>query len=392
MSNIHAAQTLCLHGGSGTGHEHGALVPPLHLNTAYRRRVVGEDQTYSYSRVANPTVAALEARLGALEDALPAVCFGSGLAAITTLLLTVLRAGDRVVCSDVAYGGTHRLLDEVLAPLGVSATYVDTAGLDALRGVLGPEVRLLLIETPANPTLKLTDVAACCGLARDRGVLSVVDNTFLTPVLQRPLDLGADATVYSTTKAVEGHGTALGGAITTRDAALRERLAYLRKSLGTIQSPQSAWQTLQGLKTLPLRLARQTQSARQVAAALRDLPGVVHVAHPDLPDFPQAELARRQQNAGGGLVTFTLAGGLEAAARAAGALRLCTPAENLGAAETLVTHCASQTHACLAPSRRRELGIDDGLLRLSVGLEDPAAIIADLEQALAAAAKEVRHA
>jgi cystathionine beta-lyase/cystathionine gamma-synthase len=392
MSQFNELSTFCIRGGQEADPTHGAVNPPLYQTTTFRNRQVGQEQTYSYSRVENPTVAVLESRLGDLEGCLPAVSFSTGMSAVTTLFLALLKSGDHIVCSDVVYGGTYRFFKEVLQDLGVASSFVDTADPAVTRAAIRPGTRALLLESPANPTLKLTDIAASCAIAREAGILSVVDNTFLTPVLQRPLDLGADVTLYSTTKYIDGHNATVGGAVCTRDAALREKLAYLRKCLGTIQTPHNAWLTLQGLKTLALRLEAQTRNARLIAAELEALPEINWVRHPDLPSFPQGELARQQQAAGGGLVVFELKGGLPAAVRALGALKLCTPAENLGTVETLVTHNASMTHAAVPAGRRQQLGITDGLIRLSVGLEDPRAILADLTRAIAQAHREVAHA
>lgn len=392
MSNAKNYATQCIRGGRTADPTFGAVLPPIYQTTTFRNRTVGQEQTYAYSRVENPTVTVLESRLGDLEDCLPAVTFSSGMSAVTTLLLALLAAGDRVVCSDVVYGGTYRFLKEILENLGVTCDFVDTADPAAVECSLQEPCKLLLLESPANPTLKLTDIAANAALARRAGALCVVDNTFLTPVLQRPLDLGADITVYSTTKFIDGHNATVGGSLCTRNEALRERLAYFRKCLGTIQTPQNAFLTLQGLKTLPLRLRQQTGNALLVARALERNRQVQRVIHPDLPTFDQRELAAAQQSAGGGLVTVILRGGLTAAARTLGHLQLATPAENLGTVETLVTHNASMTHAAVPPEVRRKLGIEDGLIRISVGLEDSADIIADLEQAIAAASEEVCHA
>jgi cystathionine beta-lyase/cystathionine gamma-synthase len=377
--------TPCIRGGNEADPQHGALLPPLYQTTTFRNRSVGQDQVFSYSRVENPTVAVLETRLGDLENCLPAVCFSSGMSAVTTLFLALLKAGDHVVCSDVVYGGTFRFFKEVLVNLGVSSSFVDTSDLEVIRNAIRPETRVLLLETPANPTLKITDIAASCALAREAGILSVVDNTFLTPVLQRPLDLGADITLYSTTKYIDGHNATVGGSVCTRDEVLRERLVNQRKCLGTIQTANHAWLTLQGLKTLPLRLHTQSRHALEIARALENEPHVQDVRHPELPSFNQRGLAASQQLAGGGLVVFELAGGLDAAGQALGALKLCTPAENLGAVETLVTHNATMTHASVPAEQRARLGISDGLIRLSVGLENPAEILDDLRQAIASA-------
>jgi cystathionine beta-lyase/cystathionine gamma-synthase len=391
MSCSNDFSTLCIRGGITADPAFGAVLPPIYQSTTFRYQTVGEDQTFSYSRAENPTVACLEARLGDLENCLPAVSFSTGMAAVSTLLLALVKSGDHVVCSDVVYGGTYRFLKEILENLGVTSDFVDASDPPAVAEAFKPETRLLFLESPANPTLKLCDIQTLSRLAKDKDILVVVDNTFLTPVLQRPLDLGADATLYSTTKYIDGHNATVGGSVCTRNAELREKLADVRKCLGTIQTPNSAWLTLQGLKTLPLRLDRQSRSALQVAEALEGSPGIHTVRHPDLPSFPQKDLRHKQQSGGGGLVTFELAGGFEAAVKVLGALKLCTPAENLGAVETLVTHNASMTHAAVPEERRRELGITDGLIRLSVGLEDPAEIIADLQQAIATASREVKN-
>lgn len=391
MSNSSHINTCCVRGGITADPAFGAILPPIYQSTTFRYRTVGEDQVFSYSRVENPTVACLEARLGDLEDCLPAVSFSTGMAAVSTLLLALLKAGDHVICADVVYGGTYRFLKEILEKLGVTSDFVDASEPATVDQAYRPETRLLFLESPANPTLKLCDIQALARSARQRNVFSVVDNTFLTPVYQRPLDLGTDATLYSTTKYIDGHNATVGGAVCTRNAGFRERLADTRKTLGTIQTPHNAWLTLQGLKTLPLRLERQTRSALEVAEALVGNPWIQSVHHPDQASFPQHELRKRQQTGGGGLVTFELKGGLEVASRVLGALQLCTPAENLGAVETLVTHNATMTHASVPEDQRRRLGITDGLIRLSVGLEAPREIIADLEQAISSVNREVSH-
>jgi len=392
MSATNSFDTVCIRGGQDADPTHGGILPPIYQTAVFRKKVVGEDQPFSYSRVENPTVAVLESRLGDLENCLPAVCFSSGTSATSTLFLALLEKGDRVVCSDVVYGGTYRFLAEVLGKLGVSCEFVDTSDLQATEAALQKPTRLLFLESPANPTLKLTDIEGNCNLARRFGALTVVDNTFLTPVLQRPLDLGADLTLYSTTKFIDGHNATVGGSVCTRSAELREILVYHRKCIGTIQTANNAFLTLQGLKTLPLRLRQQTSNAIEVAQLLADNPHVKQVIHPDLPSFPQGDLARRQQKSGGSLVTVILHGGLAEASRALGALKLCTAAQSLGTVETLVTHNATMTHSEVPDKRRLQLGIVDGLIRISVGLEDPREIAADLEQALTFAFQEVCHA
>jgi cystathionine beta-lyase/cystathionine gamma-synthase len=380
-----SAETLCAHAGQG-GRDGDPLVFPIVQSTSFGRDGLQSRAEHAYSRVSNPTVAALERALGDLEHAPPAVAFAAGLAAEAALLLAVLRAGDHVVCGRAVYGGTTRLLQQVLSGFGVSADFVDATQPAAVAAALRPQTRLVFVETPANPTLVLTDIAAVAALARRAGALLAVDNTFLTPLLQRPLDLGADVTVYSTTKFIEGHSAALGGALLARDAALLERLRFVRKSTGAIQTPFNAWLTLQGLKTLPLRLARQSESAQWLADALAARPEVARVHYPTRLPGPQAELARRQhEGAHGAVLSFEPRGGAPAARALLGRVRLCRLAEHVGSVETLLTHSASMTHADVPADERRLAGIDDGLLRLSVGLEDPRDILRDLCDALQAA-------
>jgi cystathionine beta-lyase/cystathionine gamma-synthase len=374
--------TLAVRGGFDPDDPLAALTPAICQSTTFAQQAVGQHAGFTYSRAANPTVACLERALAGLEGDAHATATGSGMGAITTLALAVLAAGDHVVCSDVVYGGTVRLLTRFLSRLGIRSTFADTSDQDATRRALQPKTRLVLIETPANPTLTLTDIAATASLAHDAGALLAVDNTFLTPLLQSPLNLGADVAVYSTTKFIEGHNTAVGGALLTRDAELAARLVETRKSIGSIQSPFGAWLTLKGLQTLPLRLERHTRSALEVALWLERHPTVARVHYPDLPGFPQRELALRQQRGGGGVLSFEVAGDDGAAVRVMNALRFCVRAENLGTTETLATHPVSMTHGAVPREHRERVGIRDGLIRLSVGLENPEAILNDLDQAL----------
>lgn len=378
--------TLAVRGGQSPDPATGAILTPIVQSTTYVQEAVGHDKGHTYSRASNPTVTALEENLGALEHSLPAVCFSTGMAAIHTLILAACKGGDHVVCSDVVYGGTYRLLTQVLNELGVSSTFVDSSRPDAVAGAVRPTTRLVFLETPANPTLKLTDVAAVVRAlpSRERGrPLVAVDNTFLTPVGLRPLDLGADAAVYSTTKHIEGHNSTVGGSVSVRDAALRDRLVFLRKTLGNIQAPHDAWLTIRGLKTLPLRLAAHSAAALRVARWLEAHEHVERVWYPGLASFPQAELAARTHTLHGGVLSFLVRGGERAGRALMNSVRLCSLAESLGAVETLVTHPATMTHGSIPAEERRRLGIGDGLVRLSVGLEDPDDIIRDLDQALA---------
>jgi cystathionine beta-lyase/cystathionine gamma-synthase len=378
--------TTAVRGGVSPDPATGAVLTPIYQSTTYHQEAVGVHKGFTYSRAANPTVSALEAALGALEDTPPAVCFATGMAAIATLFLATLKSGDHVVVSDVVYGGTVRLFQQVLSNFDVEASFVDTSDPTAVEQAIKANTRLVFIETPANPTLKLTDIAAIARIAHAAGIKLAVDNTFLTPVLQRPLELGADITLLSTTKYIEGHNSTVGGSIATRDEVLLERLRLIRKTLGCIQSPQESWLTLRGLKTLPLRLQQHCSSAQKIAEWLEQHPKVARVHFPGLASFPQAALAQEQQALPGGIIAFELKGGADAGIQLMNTVKLCILAETLGAAETLITHPVSMTHGDVPREIRERTGITDGLVRLSVGLENPADIIADLENALAAIA------
>lgn len=376
-------RTRAVRGGTSPDPTTGAVLTPIYQTTTYAQEEVGKHKGHAYSRVSNPTVSALEARLGALENAPPAVCFATGLAAETALFLTLLESGDHVVLSRVLYGGTVRLFQQILSKYGITASFVDTTNPEQVREAITRQTRLVFIETPGNPTLQLADIRAIASIAHERGIPLAVDNTFLTAALQQPLELGADISVYSTTKHIEGHNSTVGGAIVSRDEGLLERLRFTRKSTGAIQSPLNAFLTLQGIKTLPLRLKQHSQSALTVARWLRQHPSIERVHYPGLSDFAQRGIADRQHLGGdGGIVSFEVVGGYEAALDVLKSLRLATLAENVGAVETLVTHSASMTHADVPREQRLEAGVTDGLIRLSVGLEDVGDILADLEQAL----------
>jgi len=374
--------TLALHAGTIPDPATGAILPPIYQTTTYRQEAVGRDKGFTYSRSANPTVSALERRVAALEGAEFCTCYGTGLGATTALCLALLRAGDRVVVSQAVYGGTVRLFQQVLGKFGVDAEFIDTSDEQALTNALTKPTRFVFIETPANPTLKVTDIRLAATLAKQAGALLIVDNTLLTPALQRPFDLGADVVLHSTTKFIEGHNATVGGALITREAKLQEQFYFARNATGAIQSPFPAWLTLQGIKTLPLRMARHSENARRVAEFLSAHDRVTKVIYPGLESFPQFELAQQQQRSGGAMIAFELKGGVEAGVRLMNSVRLCALAENLGAAETLITHPASMTHADVPRPQREAAGITDGLVRLSVGLEDPTDIISDLRRAL----------
>lgn len=377
-------QTAAIHAGQTPDPATGALLTPIYQTTTYVQSAVGQDKGYTYSRSGNPTVAALERKLGELEGGLPATCYNTGLAATTALCLALLKAGDHVIASDVVYGGTVRLLRQVLAPFGVTASYVDGSDPANISKALQPNTRLIFIESPANPTLKLTDIAAAARVAKDSGALLCVDNTLLTPALQAPLELGADIVLHSTTKYIEGHNATVGGALVTRRPELQEQLKFTQNAIGAIQSPFNAFLTLQGSKTLPIRMERHCANALAVARFLETHPRIHSVAYPGLESFPQHELAKRQQRAGGGLIAFEVKGGTDAGIRLMNSVKLCALAENLGAVETLITHPASMTHASVPAAQRAELGITDGLVRISAGIEDLQDLLDDIARALAA--------
>jgi cystathionine beta-lyase/cystathionine gamma-synthase len=388
-SDPQCIETIALHAGTEPDPTTGAILTPIYQTTTYRQQAVGVDKGFTYSRAGNPTVAALERRLAALEGAEFATCFSSGLAATTALFLSLLKAGDRVVASEVCYGGTVRLLQQIFSAFNVEADFVDTSDEEAFARALRKPARIVFIETPANPTLRLTDISIASKLAREAGALLVVDNTLLTPALQKPLDLGSDISLHSTTKFIDGHNATIGGVLITRNKELNERFDLVRKSTGTIQSPFDAWLTLQGVKTLPLRIRQHSENALKVAHFLESHPRVTTLFYPGLASFPQYDLAQKQQGSGGALIAFEVEGGTEAGIKLMNSVRLCSLAENLGSAETLITHPASMTHSAVPAKQREAAGISDGLARLSVGLENPDDLIADLDQALRVAqAKE----
>lgn len=391
---IPGLQTRALHAHAaqpGQPRRQGPLVGALVQSTSFHQGKIGQPQTHAYSRVSNPTVDEGEAILGALENAPPAVAFGTGLGAETALFLATLQAGDHLVIGQAVYGGTTRLVRQILAPLGITSTFVDACNPGEVAAAVTPRTRLVFLETPANPTLQLTDIAAVAAalkaLPRPDGAprpLLAVDNTFLTPILQHPLDLGADVSVYSTTKLIEGHSVACGGAIVARDPALLERLRWFRKCTGGIQAPFNAWLTSRGIKTLPLRIRAQSQSAARIAHWLHHHHAVTAVHYPGLASHPQFALAQRQhrENLHGNVIAFEVTGGLDAGRRVLEGTSLCCLAEHVGSVETLLTHPATMTHADVPPAQRHQAGISDALIRLSVGLEEAEDIIADLARAI----------
>jgi cystathionine beta-lyase/cystathionine gamma-synthase len=377
-------ETLAIHAGQVPDPAHGAVMTPIVLASTFAQPEPGRPIAFDYSRSGNPTRRALEECIAALEGGGHGFAFGSGCAAATTLLHT-LRAGDHVVCGDDVYGGTHRIFRSVLAPLGIEATFADLRSLDGLERAMTQRTRLVWLETPTNPLLRLADIAAVAELAKSRGASLVVDNTFASPVLQQPLELGATTVLHSTTKYINGHSDAVGGALVTRDAALAERIKFLQNAIGAVPSPFDCYLVLRGIKTLPIRMQRHVESARELAARLERTKGVLRVHYPGLESHPQRELAARQMKGPGGMISLELEGGEAEARRFLSALSVFTLAESLGGVESLAEHPALMTHASVPAEVRRALGIGDTLVRLSVGLEHVEDLWTDLEAALAAA-------
>ena len=372
--------TLAVHAGVEPDPATGAVMTPIYQTSTYAQQDIAVHKGFEYSRTDNPTRSALQEALAALEQGRRALAFASGMAAIDTLL-RLLQPGDHVLSGNDVYGGTFRLFDKVLAPYGLHFDFVDTADTDAVAAALRPETRLVWLETPTNPLLRLTDIAAVAEIVRASGAWMGVDNTFASPALQQPLLLGADFVVHSTTKYIGGHSDVVGGAIVLDDEELYERLKFLQNAVGAVPGPLDCFLTLRGIKTLALRMERHSANALRVARFLEEHPAVESVLYPGLESHPQHELAARQMAQPGGMVSFTPRGG-EAAARAVvRGTRLFTLAESLGGVESLIELPAPMTHASVADS---PLAIDPGLVRLSVGIEDAADLIADLEQALGA--------
>jgi cystathionine gamma-synthase/cystathionine beta-lyase len=366
--------------GVGRDEKTGAISFPIYPSATYRHPGVGESTGFDYTRSGNPTRQMLEEGLALLEGGSRGLAFSSGMAALTTLFLH-FSASDHLVVSEDLYGGTYRVLAQVFAKLGLSATYVDTTKIHAVAAAVNPQTKAILVETPGNPLLGVADLTALAGLCRQRKLLFIVDNTFLTPLLQRPLDLGADVVIHSATKYLSGHNDLCAGALVARDPALGERLYFLQNSTGAILPPQDCWLLIRSLKTLALRMERHCQSALTVARWLKTQQKVTAVYYPGLEDHPGHELSKTQAKGFGGMLSFRVESP-EVARAALKKLRLISFAESLGGVESLMTLPAVQTHGDIPKEERERLGICESLLRLSVGIEDVNDIIADLEQAL----------
>ena len=374
--------TLAIHAGQEPDPTTGAVMTPIYQTSTYAQEALGKNKGFEYARTHNATRAALERNLAGLEGAKHGLSFASGLAA-TNALIQTLSAGDHVVCGQNTYGGTFRLFDKVWRRHGLDFTFVDATTTDGIVAAFTAKTKLLFIETPTNPLMQLTDIAAVSERARKKGIVSVVDNTFMTPYFQRPLELGADVAFHSVTKYLNGHSDLIGGALLLNDDGLHDQLRFLQNAAGAVPGPMDCFLALRGTKTLAVRMQRHDENARELANMLADHPRVSKVFYPGLPSHPQHALAKRQASGFGGMISIVPGdGSLDAGRAVFNRFQLFTRAESLGGVESLVCHPASMTHASVPRERRLAMGFPDGLLRLSVGIEDVADLRADLEQAL----------
>jgi cystathionine gamma-synthase len=372
-------ETRAVHAGSEPDRATGAIVPPISLASTFAQEAVGEHRGYEYARSANPTRTALETCIAELEGAAHGLAFASGMAAEDAILRATLGPGDHVIIPADAYGGTYRLVKQVYEPAGITWSAVDLADVDALAQAWRDETKLVWVETPTNPLLTVVDVAAAATVAHERGALVVVDNTFATPYLQQPVGLGADIVVHSSTKYLGGHSDVVGGLVAVGDAGMAEQIAFVQNAAGAVPGPFDCYLVLRGVKTLAVRMDRHCDNARAVAALLAEHPAAARVLYPGLPSHPGHDVARRQMHDFGGMVSFTVAAGEDAALKVVASTRLFTLAESLGAVESLIEHPARMTHASAAGS---PLACDPALVRLSVGIESAEDLVTDLRQAL----------
>ena len=372
--------TICIHAGQEPDPSTGAIITPIYQTSTYVQDGLGRHKGYEYGRTQNPTRAALEANIAAIEHGRAGFAFASGMAA-EGAVMTLLQSGDHVVVTDNTYGGTYRLFEHVLRKYQLDFSYVDSSRLDKIEKAIRPSTKMLFLESPTNPTLRLTDLRGACELAHARGVVVVVDNTFASPYIQRPIDFGADLVVHSTTKFLNGHSDSVGGiVVAVRDDHI-EWLRFVQNAAGAILGPMDAWLVLRGTKTLPIRMARHNANAQALAEFLASHPKVARVHYPGLSSHPQHALARRQMCGFGGLISIEL-GTLERARTLLESVRLVALAESLGGVETLISHPATMTHASVPPERRQVIGVTDDLVRISVGIEDVEDLREDLAQAL----------
>ncbi len=362
----------------------GSIVPPIYETATYVLDEVGKDKGFDYTRASNPTRQVLENNLAAIEGGKHGIAFASGMAAVDTCM-KLLKAGDHVVCSDDVYGGVSRHFNRVLTNYGLKFSYVDTSQPETVRQAIRPETKMLWVETPTNPLLKVTDLTAMSAIAKEHGIYFGVDSTFATPVFLRPLEFGADIVMHSTTKYISGHNQIIGGILITDRDDINDQFKFIQKTIGAVPSPFDCWLTLLGIKTLHLRMARHAESAQKVAEYLESHPKVERVSYPGLASHPQHDIAKAQMSGFSGMISFELEGGIAAGKTVMNSVKLAGLAESLGAVETMITHPATMTHAEVPAEDRLARGLTDGLVRLSVGIEDVADILADLDQALAAA-------
>lgn len=372
--------TKAIHAGQKPDPATGSIMMPVHLTSTYVQEAIGKHKGYEYSRVSNPTRTALEKNLAALEEGRHGMAFGSGMAAIDSIF-RLLKPGDHVIVSHNVYGGTYRIGKMVWEDFGLEFEFVDTTDIRMVERSIRRNSRMLFVETPTNPTMEITDLAAVARLAKRRKLVSVVDNTFATPYLQQPLRYGIDIVIHSLTKYLNGHSDMLGGVVVTNSDAIAERLRFFQKAVGGILSPFDAWLCLRGTKTLPVRMERHGENAMRVARWLVKQSKINKVYYPGLPSHPQHRLAKKQMKNFGGMIAFDL-GSLSGAKRFLKNVRLCALAESLGGVETLISHPATMTHASIPAEERKRIGVTDGLVRISVGLEDVEDIIEDLNRAL----------
>lgn len=371
--------TDCIHAGQEPEEQTGAVSVPIFQTSTYVQPELGRNKGYEYARTKNPTRSALEANLAALERGKHAHCFASGMSATDTVF-RMLEKGDHVVAGENMYGGSYRLFSRVLGKYGLEFTYVDTSNVDNVRNAIKPNTKIVFLETPTNPMMTVTDIAACADVAHKAGALVVVDNTFCSPYLQRPIELGADIVVHSTTKFLNGHSDSVGGVVVSNTDEIAEQIGFLQNAVGAILSPFDSWLVLRGTKTLAVRMKQHEANGNTMAGYLANHAKVKKVYYPGLPDHPQHELAKRQMRGFGSMISFEL-GSLENAKKFLDRVRLCSLAESLGGVETLISHPETMTHASVPIETRTRLGITPGLVRISVGIEDVEDLIADLENA-----------
>lgn len=371
--------TECIHAGQEPEPVTGAVTFPIFQTSTYVQPRLGEHKGYEYARTKNPTRSVLEANLAALERGKHGHCFASGMSAIDVVFRTLAK-GDHVVAGENMYGGSYRLFSKVLEKFGLEFSYVDTSKVDAVRAAIRPATKIVFLETPTNPMMTLTDITACAEVAHAAGALVVVDNTFCSPYLQRPLELGADVVVHSTTKFLNGHSDSVGGAVICNSDELAEKIGFLQNAVGAILSPFDSWLVLRGVKTLAVRMKRHEENGVAMANYLAHHPKAKKVYYPGLPDHPQHSLARRQMDGFGAMISFEL-GSYENAKKFLDRVRLCSLGESLGGVETLISHPETMTHASVPVADRQRLGITPGLVRISVGIEDIEDLIADVENA-----------